>query len=131
IGSGPAGMTCARDLALKGYRVTVFERESVAGGAMALYIPEYRLPKATLKKEIETILAHDIEIKYNQALGRDFTIDDLKKQGYKAIFVAIGAQQSMKLRVDGEDKDGVWDSLTFLKKAAMKELLNLKNKKVI
>ncbi len=131
IGSGPAGMTCARDLALKGYRVTVFEKESVAGGAMALYIPEYRLPKETLKKEIETILAHDIEIKYNQALGRDFTIDDLKKQGYQAIFVAIGTQKSMKLRVDGEDMNGVWDSLSFLKKATMNELLDLKDKKVI
>ena len=66
-------MTCARDLSLKGYQVTVFEKSDIAGGMLAVAIPEYRLPKDVVKKEIDTILAHDIEIKYNQALGRDFT----------------------------------------------------------
>ncbi|MCE5194501.1 MAG: FAD-dependent oxidoreductase [Nitrospiraceae bacterium] len=117
IGAGPGGLTCARDLALKGYKVTVFEKEKIAGGALALYIPEYRLPKDVLKREIDTILSYGIELKLNQTLGKDFTIDSLKKQGYKAIFVAIGTHRPMKLNVPGEDKQGVWDSLAFLKKA--------------
>lgn len=131
VGSGPAGMTCARDLALKGYKVTVFEKEPVAGGALALYIPEYRLPKETLKKEIDTILAHDVEIRYNQALGRDFSVEDLRKQDFKAVFVAIGTHTSMRLGVEGEDKEGVQDSLSFLKSAITGKPLDLKDKKVL
>jgi heterodisulfide reductase subunit A-like polyferredoxin len=131
IGSGPAGMTCARDLALKGYQVTVFEKEPVAGGALAMYIPEYRLPKDVLKRELDTILSHGIELKLNQALGRDFTLDSLKDQGYKATFVAIGTHRAMKLGISGEDKQGVWDSLQFLYKASKGEGEDLTNKKII
>ena len=130
IGGGPAGMTCARDLSLKGYQVTVFEKETVAGGALALYIPEYRLPKDVVQKEIDTIQAHEIDIKYNQALGRDFSVDDLKKQDYKAVFIAVGTQKAMTMPVEG-NPGGIYGCLDFLRRAKMGEKISLGNKVVV
>ena len=123
IGSGPAGMTAARDLAIKGYEVTVFEKLSVAGGMLAVAIPEYRLPKAVLKKEIDTILAHGVTLKLNQELGRDFTLDSLRSQGFGAFFVSIGAHAALKLNIPGEDEghEGMWDCITFLRKISLGE----------
>jgi len=132
IGSGPAGMTCARDLALKGYQVTVFEKMSVAGGMLSLAIPGYRLPKDVVKKEIDTILAHDIEIKYNQALGRDFTVEDLKKQGYQSVYIAVGTQKAIRMPVPGDkEPEGIYDCLDFLRKANMGETVTVGNKVVV
>ncbi len=95
IGSGPSGLTCAYYLALKGYSVTMFEKLSVAGGMLAVAIPEYRLPKAILVKEIERIKSLGVEIKYNHEVGKKIGLEDLKKE-YNAVFISIGAHKGLK-----------------------------------
>ncbi|MFA6032298.1 MAG: NADH-ubiquinone oxidoreductase-F iron-sulfur binding region domain-containing protein [Myxococcota bacterium] len=115
IGSGPSGLTVAHNLSVHGYKVTVFEKESKPGGMLMCAIPEYRLPKATLMKEIGSLLNENTELRLNKALGRDFTIDGLLKEGYKAVYVALGAHKSRKLGVPGEDVEGVIHGISFLK----------------
>ncbi|MDH5405841.1 MAG: FAD-dependent oxidoreductase, partial [Candidatus Aminicenantes bacterium] len=104
IGSGPAGLSAAHDLALMGYKVTIFEALPVAGGMLRTGIPAYRLPRDILDYEIKRITDLGVEIKLNTSIGKDLTIDDLKKKGYKAIFIAIGAHKGLKLRIPGEDE---------------------------
>jgi heterodisulfide reductase subunit A len=116
IGSGPAGLTCAHDLRLNGYKVTVFEQHSIPGGMLAIGIPEYRLPKKLLAMEINYFKEMGIEIKTNVKLGSDFTVDDLFNQGYKAVFLAIGAHDSIKLDIPGENLKGVIAGVDFLRK---------------
>lgn len=116
IGSGPAGLTCAHDLALNGYPVTVFEQHSVLGGMLAVGIPEYRLPKKLLEMEIEYMKGMGIKFKTNSKLGADFTLESLLKQDFKAIFVAIGAHKGVKLYVPGEDLEGVVSGVDFLRR---------------
>jgi NADPH-dependent glutamate synthase beta subunit-like oxidoreductase/2,4-dienoyl-CoA reductase-like NADH-dependent reductase (Old Yellow Enzyme family) len=115
VGSGPAGLTAARDLGAMGYGATIFEELPVPGGMLAVGIPEYRLPKKILQTEIEMIKNFGVEIKLNSPLGKGLTINTLWKQGYKAIFLATGAHRSMKLDVPGEELDGVYSGLSFLK----------------
>ena len=115
VGSGPAGLTAAYDLALKGFRPTIFEAHPVAGGMLGAAIPEHRLPKKILAGEIENIKRAGVEIKTNSRLGRDFTIDKLFEEGFKAVFIATGAWKSMKLEIPGEDAQGVIQSLEYLK----------------
>ena len=132
IGSGPAGLTAARDLALKGYQVTVFEKLPVAGGMLAVGIPEYRLPKQVLKKEIDGIHAYGIEFQMGKEFGKDITIDQLKALGYKAIFVAIGTHKGLKLKIPGEDEfEGVLDCIEFLRKANLGERVNVGEKVIV
>lgn len=116
IGAGPSGLTAAYYLAREGYSVTVFEALPVAGGMMAVGIPEYRLPREILAAEIEHIKSVGVEIKLNQALGRDFSLEDLKKQNFEAIFIAIGAHRDMKLGIPGEELTGVFSGVEFLRK---------------
>jgi NADH-quinone oxidoreductase subunit F len=131
IGSGPAGLTAALRLAQRGYPVTVFEALPVAGGMMAVGIPDYRLPREVLNEEIEAIKRAGVEIKLNTALGRDITIDGLMdEQGYSAVVLAIGAQTSRTLRIPGEDKEGVWGGTEFLKQIALAEAPELAGKHV-
>ncbi|MBS3818955.1 FAD-dependent oxidoreductase, partial [bacterium] len=116
IGSGPSGLTCAHDLALKGYKPVIFEKLSVPGGMLAVGIPEYRLPNSLLQKEIDYIKSLGVTIKTNSALGQDFTLEDLKKQGFQATFLATGAHKSMKMNISGEDKyEGVHHGVDFLR----------------
>lgn len=115
IGSGPAGLTAASDLVRMGYGVTVFEAQPVAGGMMSLGIPAYRLPKDILHKEIDALVKLGIEIKTNTRLGVDITLDGLLKGGYRAVFVAAGAQRSLPLRIEGEQYKGVVSALDFLR----------------
>ncbi|MFX0069425.1 MAG: FAD-dependent oxidoreductase, partial [Candidatus Hodarchaeota archaeon] len=116
IGSGPAGLTAAFNLAQLGYRITVFEALPVAGGMLSVGIPDYRLPKEIIKAEIDAICALGVEIKTNTPIGKDLSIDDLKQQGYKAIFIATGAHKSLKLGLPGEDElKGIIDGVAFLK----------------
>jgi NADPH-dependent glutamate synthase beta subunit-like oxidoreductase/ferredoxin len=114
IGSGPAGMSAAHDLALNGYRTTVFEAQEVAGGMLRLGIPEYRLPRELIRMEINAILGLGVELKCGWALGRDFTLGELKADGYEAIFVAIGAMRSRELKIEGAKLDGVLNAVDFL-----------------
>jgi NADH-quinone oxidoreductase subunit F len=115
IGAGPTGLTAANSLSLLGHKVTVFERESVAGGMLTAAIPEYRLPRKGLKKEINALLNDGIEVRYKQSLGKDFTVDGLLKDGYNAVFLATGSHFSKKLDVPGEDVAGIIPGIKFLK----------------
>ena len=131
IGAGPAGLTAALRLAQLGYPVTVFEKLSVAGGWMAVGIPEYRLPRNVLNKEIENIKRAGVEIKFNQALGKDFTTDDLlNKQGFSAVVLSIGAHKSRRLGIPGEDLPGVYHGTEFLKDVALGKIPDVKGKRV-
>lgn len=114
IGSGPAGLSCAHDLARLGYRVTVFESKPQPGGMLTLGIPEYRLPRDVVQLEIDAILDLGVELKCNQALGRDFLFSDLKRQGFQAVFLAVGAHRGKDLNLEGLDSDGVIQGVEFL-----------------
>jgi len=131
VGAGPAGLTAALRLAQKGYNVTVFEKLPVAGGMMAVGIPDYRLPKDILNLEIDNIRRAGVEIRCNQALGKDFTVDSLMdEQGYKAVVLAIGAHVSRKLRLEGEDLQGVYHGVDFLRGIALGNRPDVAGKRV-
>jgi len=115
IGAGPAGLTAAHYLSLMGYRSTVFEAGPQPGGMLFSCIPAYRLPRETLTKEINSLLDENVTFIPNSELGRDYTLDTLKEQGFKSIFVAIGAQKGRRLELEGEDSEGVFPSIEFLK----------------
>ncbi len=112
VGSGPAGLTAAYFLALMGRRTVVFEKQPVAGGMLALGIPEYRLPKETLQRDIDFILRHGVELRTNANVE---SVEDLKEMGYRAVFLASGAQESRGLGIEGEELAGVEDSLEYLR----------------
>ena len=130
IGSGPAGLTAAYFLALDGYQVTIFEALPVAGGMLRVGIPDYRLPPEVLDKEIRAITRLGVEIKFNTALGRDVTVDGLFADGYKAVYLGIGAHGSLKLNIQGEDAEGVMTGVEFLRKVNLGELKDLKSARV-
>ncbi len=114
IGAGPAGLAAAHDLALLGYPVTIFEAQAVPGGMLRLGIPEYRLPRELIKLEINAILNLGVELRVGARLGRDFLLSDLRAQGFRAVFLAPGAQRSRDLEIDGADLDGVLKGVDFL-----------------
>jgi NADPH-dependent glutamate synthase beta subunit-like oxidoreductase len=115
VGGGPVGLSAAHDLALMGYSVTIFEAAPVAGGMLYLGIPEYRLPRDVVEAQVREILATgDITLKLNQAAGRDFTVSDLRHQGFDAVLVAVGAHRSRDLTIPGVDLDGVYKGIDFL-----------------
>ncbi|MDH5384317.1 MAG: FAD-dependent oxidoreductase [Candidatus Aminicenantes bacterium] len=116
IGSGPSGLSCAHDLALKGYNPVIFEKFPVAGGMLAVGIPEYRLPKELLNTEIDFIKKMGVSIKTRMELGKDFSIEDLFKKAYKAVYIATGAHKSLKMRIPGEEEfEGVYHGVDFLR----------------
>src|SRR5216683_793866 len=116
IGAGPAGLTCAYYAALKGHAVTVFEMMEKQGGMLRYGIPEYRLPKVKLDKELNSVWQlRDAEFRGGMKLGRDFTIDDRLAQGYDAIFLGIGAWTSNELRIPGEDLPGKIEAISYLR----------------
>ena len=117
IGAGPAGLSCAFYLATKGYKPVVFEKNAMPGGMMRYGIPSYKLEKDVIDAEIDIIKELGVEIKCNIEVGKDITIEDLKKEGFKAFYVAIGCQGSKKLGVDGEDAKGIESAVDFLYKA--------------
>jgi formate dehydrogenase major subunit len=120
IGSGPAGMAAAYYLLIAGHDVTVFERDPAPGGMLRYGIPQYRLPKVeVLEAEYESVTRLGGKIVCNQGLGRDFTLDDLQNQGFDAVLVAIGCYDTNKLGVPGEDADGVFDGLEYLRTATL------------
>jgi heterodisulfide reductase subunit A len=123
IGGGPAGLTAAHDLALKGYHTTIYESAPVLGGMMRWGIPAFRLPKEILEREISDILALGVRVQLNTMLGRDFTIPDLFNRGYDAIYLAVGAQNGKKMNVPGEDLEGVYQSIDFLKEINLGKII--------
>jgi len=114
IGSGPAGLTCAGDLAKMGYDVTVFEAFHKAGGVLVYGIPEFRLPKDLVKKEIEALKALGVEIRTNMVIGKTLTIDELFDEGYEAVFIGSGAGLPTFLGIPGENLNGVYSANEFL-----------------
>src|ERR1039457_220213 len=114
IGAGPAGMSCAHELALMGFTPTVFEAQNLAGGMLVLGVPEYRLPREIIQAEIEAIKSLGVEIRLNTRLGRDFAFSDLKQQGYEAVFLGISAHKSRELANEGVQLDGVLRAIDFL-----------------
>ncbi len=119
IGSGPAGLAAAYFLARQGYGVTVYEKLPLAGGMMAVGIPEYRLPRDVLAEEIRIIEQMGVAIRTGVTFGKDITLDSLKAEGYAAVFLAIGLHAGRKLGVDNEDAQGVLQGVTFLRDVAM------------
>lgn len=115
IGAGPAGLTAAYDLARMGYPVTVFEALPEPGGMLRVGLPKYRLPREIIDIDIQGVLEAGVELKTNVRIGQDLTISELKEQGYEAIFIGIGAQQSRTLRIEGMDLDGVLLGVDFLR----------------
>jgi formate dehydrogenase major subunit len=131
IGSGPAGLSCSYYLAVKGYDVTVFERNPRPGGMLRYGIPEYRLPSEILDREIGYIEELGVTIQCGEGLGRDFTIADLKNSGYHAVFLGIGAQKSINLKIEGEEHSHVIGGIEFLYAHATARPLDIKGKTVI
>ncbi len=116
IGSGPAGLTVAYYLRLRGYQIRMYEALPVLGGMLRVGIPDYRLPTETLDREIANILRLGIEVKTGQTLGKDFTLDELQAEGFKAVFLAPGAHRGIKAQLQGEDEsEGVLDAVDFLR----------------
>jgi formate dehydrogenase beta subunit len=133
IGAGPAGLSAAYYLALKGYKVTIFEALPVPGGMVGVGIPEYRVPKEVLQRETQFIEDMGVEIKYNTPIGKDITIPQLQQQGYKAVYISTGAHISNKMRIDGEDDGytGFIRGVDYLKDCVITKSYDVKDKRVI
>ena len=114
VGSGPAGLTCAGDLAKKGYEVTVFEALHTAGGVLVYGIPEFRLPKKIVEKEVETLKEIGVKIETNMVIGKTLTIDELFDMGFEAVFIGSGAGLPRFMGIDGESLNGVYSANEFL-----------------
>ena len=114
VGSGPSGLTCAGDLAKKGYDVTVFEALHTAGGVLVYGIPEFRLPKAIVQKEIDTLKALGVKVETNMVIGRVLSIDELLEQGFEAVFIGSGAGLPRFMNIPGENLKGVYSANEFL-----------------
>ncbi len=128
VGAGPAGLSCAFYLAKAGYQVTIFEKLPVAGGMLMVGIPEYRLPRDILQAEIDQVLALGVELKLNTAIT---DLDNLFKQGFKAVFLGVGAHKPIKMGIEGEDLEGVVAGETFLADVALKNKFKIGKKVAI
>jgi len=117
VGAGPCGLSCAYFLAQMGYPVTVFEALPIGGGMLSVAIPDFRLPREVIEKEIDYIAKRGVEIRYNSPITVNFTIEDLKKDGFEAVFIAAGAQRSQRIGIPGEleDLEGFYYGLRFLR----------------
>lgn len=117
VGSGPSGLTCAGDLAKKGYKVTVFEALHLAGGVLVYGIPEFRLPKKIVEKEVETLKKYGVDIETNVVIGKTITVDELFEEGYEAVFIGSGAGLPRFMGISGESLKGVYSANEFLTRA--------------
>ena len=131
IGGGPAGLTAAYYLVCEGYRPVVYESLPKLGGMLRYGIPEYRLPKEILAKEIDWITNLGVDVETNKALGKDFSIDDLFNQGHKAVFIGLGAQVGKPMQVENEHVEGVLSGVEFLKQVEMKTNPDIKGRVVV
>ena len=125
IGSGPAGLSCAYFLAIEGYAVTVFEKHDRLGGMLVLGIPEYRLPRRVIDAEIQTIRDLGVEFQTGVEIGKTVTIGELRRQGFQAFFMAIGSQECKSLGIEGEDYQGVYPGMDYLRRINLGEAVPL------
>ncbi|WP_066719654.1 FAD-dependent oxidoreductase [Clostridium sp. Marseille-P299] len=125
IGAGPSGLSCAYYLAIEGYKVTVFEKEDVLGGMLTLGIPSFRLEKDVINAEIDILKELGVTFKTGIKVGEDVTLNELRKQGYEAFYLAIGAQGGRKLGIEGEDAKGVIAGVEFLRDVNLKKAVEL------
>lgn len=125
IGSGPAGLTCAFELLKQGYKATIFEALPVAGGMLAVGIPDYRLPREVLDKEIQFLISQGVEIQLNTKFGTDLSLESLKNDDYQVVFIATGAHNERKLGIQGEDLPRVLSGVEFLRKVNLGEKVQL------
>ncbi|HMU33580.1 MAG TPA: FAD-dependent oxidoreductase [Pyrinomonadaceae bacterium] len=114
IGAGPAGVSCAHDLALMGYHVTIFEASAIPGGMMYHGIPEFRLPRQIIEKEISKVKGLGVEVKFNTPLSADFGLSELRAEGFKAVFISVGVQKGRDLNIEGIELDGVVKAVDYL-----------------
>ena len=128
VGSGPAGLSCAYFLALLGRSSVIFEAAPVPGGMLALGIPEFRLPKEILQKEIDFVVSHGVELRTDSRVD---DVNELIEQGFKSVFVATGAQTGKTINIDGIDFEGVVDSLAFLRDRALGKGMNCTGKRIV
>lgn len=131
IGAGPAGLSCAYFLALTGYKPTIFEKNAEPGGMLRYGIPSYKLEKDLLAAEIDVICQLGVEIRCGVEVGKDVTIEDLREQGYKGFYAAIGCQRGRKPGISGENAEGAYTAVDFLRKAGEKESFALEGDVVV
>ena len=131
IGAGPAGLSCAYFLALTGYKPTIFEKNAEPGGMLRYGIPSYKLEKDLLAAEIDVIRQLGVEIRCGVEIGKDVTIEDLREQGYKGFYAAIGCQRGRKPGISGENAEGAYTAVDFLRKAGEKESFALEGDVVV
>lgn len=131
IGAGPAGLSCAYYLAIDGYQVTVFEKQKVLGGMLTLGIPSFRLEKNVVNSEIEVLRALGVQFKTQVEVGKDISLKGLRAQGYKAFYLAIGAQAGRKLGIEGENSEGVITGVEFLRNINLGNDLTVNGKTVV
>jgi len=127
VGAGPTGLACAYFLAQAGYPVTVFEALPVGGGMLSVAIPEFRLPRAAIQQDIDYIIKRGVEIKYDTPINTNFTVENLKKDGFASVFIAAGAQRSQRLGIPGEveDIEGLYYGLRFLRDVRLGREVNV------
>ncbi len=131
VGAGPAGLSCAYYLALDGYKVTVFEKQEKLGGMLTLGIPSFRLEKAVVNAEIEILSKMGVEFKTGVEVGKDLSLNELRNEGFKAIYLAIGAQGGRKLGIEGEEAEGVIAGVEFLRNVNLGRETKLSGKVVV
>jgi NADPH-dependent glutamate synthase beta subunit-like oxidoreductase/dihydroorotate dehydrogenase len=131
IGSGPSGLSCAFYLALAGYKITVFEKETYLGGMLRYGLPRFRFSHEVLDEEIEMLKGIGIEFVTGKSLGKDFSLEYLKRDGHAAIYLAIGAQEGQNLNIPGEDADCVYPAIDFLKSVYEGNTLDIGRKVVV
>ena len=131
IGAGPAGLSCAYFLALTGYKPTIFEKNAEPGGMLRYGIPSYKLEKDLLAAEIDVIRQLGVEIRCGVEVGKDVTIEDLREQGYKGFYAAIGCQRGRKPGISGENAEGAYTAVDFLRKAGGSESFQLEGDVVV
>jgi heterodisulfide reductase subunit A-like polyferredoxin len=125
VGAGPAGLTCAYFLAIEGYQVAVFEKFPVLGGMLTVGIPSYRLPRDIIDAEIQVIKDLGVKFKTGVEIGKDITVAQLRKEGYKAIFLGIGSHECKVLGIEGEDFEGVYPGVDFLREVNLGNRISL------
>lgn len=131
IGAGPSGLSCAYYLAIDGYKVTVFEKQNALGGMLTLGIPSYRLEKEVINAEIDILRELGVEFKTGVEVGKDISLKELRNQGYEAFYLAIGAQGGRKIGVEGEDADGVFTGVDFLRNVNIGNEIKLEGKVIV